>query len=89
MAHGSADPSIELQAENSPAGMGKTDHLAGATINLLGQLGKPMLLGEKIRGVIYLFIHVHLWNGQMREDSGTLLTLSKLLVSLLLSLFIS
>lgn len=52
MANGSADPSIELQAENSPAGMGMTEHLAGATINLLGHLGKPMLLGEKIRGVI-------------------------------------
>lgn len=52
MAHGSADPSTELQAENSPAGMGMTDHLDGATINLLGHLGKPMLLGEKIHGVI-------------------------------------
>lgn len=50
-AHGSADPSIKLCTENGTSGMGMTDLFAGATINLLGQLGKPMLLGEKIRGV--------------------------------------
>ena len=52
MAHGNADPSIKLCAEISTTGMGMTDHLAGATINLLGQLGKLMLFGEKIRGII-------------------------------------
>lgn len=52
MAHGSDDPSIKHFAENGTVGMGMTDHLAGATINPLGQLGKPMLSGEKIQGII-------------------------------------
>lgn len=52
MSHGGTDPRIKLHSESSIVGMGITDPFAGATINLLGQLDKMMLLEEKIWGII-------------------------------------
>lgn len=46
MVHGSTDPAIRLCTKNSVMGM--MDHLAGATINLLGQPGNPVFLREKM-----------------------------------------
>lgn len=50
MTHVSADPSFTFYAEYGTAEMEMTDCLTGATIHLLGQLGKPTLLGKKATG---------------------------------------
>lgn len=58
MTHISADPSFTFYAEYGTAEMEMTDRLTGATIHLLGQLGKPTLLGKKgLREIIQLLIH--------------------------------